>query len=168
MLCAFGQQGLAPHLSSSRPASCGLRCSSARSRRAKRGVRWLPALASQTLDSARRVEQPAQRTASSEPGVVSPVHSPWSPPASTSPHTLPSAGYPRNFAASYELHQPLGAGSFKTVFVGRHRQTGERVAVQVIGKEREGSTPEANVERIKREVQADCRIDLYCNANFDQ
>ena len=65
----------------------------------------------------------------------------------------PSAGYDRDFSDTYELGQPLGAGSFKTVFVGRHRRTGDRVAVQVIAKDREGTTAADNVARIQKEVR---------------
>ncbi len=70
----------------------------------------------------------------------------------------PSAGYDRDFSETYELGQPLGAGSFKTVFVGRHRCTGERVAVQVIAKDREGTTAADNVARIQKEVCTFARV----------
>ena len=73
---------------------------------------------------------------------------------------LPAAGYDRAFSDTYELGQPLGAGSFKTVFVGRHRRTGERVAVQVIAKDREGTNPADNVERIRKEVGLRCPVQL--------
>jgi serine/threonine protein kinase len=76
--------------------------------------------------------------------------SPWSPPQQQ--RELPSLGYDRDFSEHYTLDQPLGAGSFKTVFVGRSRATGERVAVAVIGKERDGADVEHNMRRIEREV----------------
>ncbi len=76
--------------------------------------------------------------------------SPWAPPQQQK--TLPSIGYDRNFSDIYSLDQPLGAGSFKTVFVGRHKRTGQRVAVAVIGKDRDGSDVEHNIQRIQREV----------------
>lgn len=77
--------------------------------------------------------------------------SPWSPPQQQ--RELPSLGFDRDFSERYSLDQPLGAGSFKTVFVGRSKATGERVAVAVIGKERDGADVEHNMRRIAREVR---------------
>jgi serine/threonine protein kinase len=77
--------------------------------------------------------------------------SPWSPPQQQ--QELPSLGYDRDFSERYTLDQPLGAGSFKTVFVGRSKATGERVAVAIIGKERDGADVEHNTRRIEREVR---------------
>lgn len=72
--------------------------------------------------------------------------------AQSSGAEVPSAGFDRGFSETYILGQPLGSGSFKTVFVGRLRSTGHRVAVQVIPKERTGISIENNIERIKQEV----------------
>lgn len=69
-------------------------------------------------------------------------------------------GYPTDFEQRYELGQPLGRGSFKTVFVGRDRQTGQRVAVQVISKQREGTSVEHNASRIEREVNITKRLQV--------
>lgn len=107
--------------------------------------------------SAARQRQQAHRTcrASSTANPPRPTRpagavSPWSPPQQQ--QKLPSLGYDRDFSERYSLDQPLGAGSFKTVFVGRDRQTGDRVAVAVIGKERDGADVEHNMRRIAREV----------------
>jgi calcium-dependent protein kinase len=84
--------------------------------------------------------------------------SPWAPPQQQKP--LPSIGYDRNFSDIYSLGQPLGAGSFKTVFVGRNKRTGERVAVAVIGKERDGTNVEHNLQRIQKEVDITKRLQV--------
>lgn len=86
--------------------------------------------------------------------------SPWSPPQQQ--RELPSLGYDWDFSERYTLDQPLGAGSFKTVFVGRSKSTGVRVAVAVIGKERDGADVEHNMRRIAREVS----LLLLCTLSY--
>ncbi len=141
MLAHLQQAHQAPSRCLDAHSSSSNRPQTARGRRgaARQRQRALCAAATSPTN-AERVSRPA--------GAVSP----WAPPQQQKP--LPSAGYDRTFSEHYSLDQPLGAGSFKTVFVGRDKRTGERVAVAVIGKERDGADVEHNMQRIKREARA--------------
>ena len=60
----------------------------------------------------------------------------------------------------YELSEVLGTGSFGTVRLGQHRETGKRVAVKILDKD--GSADEHSLRRISAEISTMERISRGC------
>jgi len=69
-----------------------------------------------------------------------------------------AAPFPKLLDGKYEIVRQLGRGGMGTVYEGRHRATGRRVALKVIAADRLASTPSA-VGRFQREALASGAID---------
>jgi serine/threonine protein kinase len=69
-----------------------------------------------------------------------------------------AASFPKLLDGKYEIIRQLGRGGMGTVYEGRHRATGRRVALKVIAADRLASTASA-VHRFQREALASGAID---------